>query len=245
MGKPYFKFKQFIVWHDKCGMKVGTDGVLIGCLAGKTEEHIYDKAHFSILDIGTGSGLIALMMAQRFHNVHILGVDIDQNAVEQAKENVHNSAFQERIEIIEMNFASGYNMLKENFGQFDLIVSNPPYYEEETYSPNHQINAAKHTQSLPFNKLTEGAASLLTADGIFCVIVPYTVTSTIISQAAINQLFLKHRYDIRNSNKKDFKRSILIFSHKCQPTTIEVITLRDENNEYSEQYKQLTDQFYL
>lgn len=245
MSNPYFKFKQFVVWHDKCGMKVGTDGVLLGCLAGKDADLSLFPTFSKALDIGTGTGLIALMLAQRFPKTKIIAIDIDPNAVIQAKENIAASIFSNRIDILEMDFTSSYNILNESVGQFDLIVSNPPFYEEDTFSANFQTNIAKHSQSLPFSELLEGTASLLSDDGLFCVILPYSSALSFISEAVQYQLFLYDRYNIKNSIAKDFKRSVLTFSKKCLSTNIHTLMLRNSKNEYSEQYKELTKDFYL
>lgn len=138
MPNPYFKFKQFTVYHDRCAMKVGTDGVLLGAWAQ------VDNAR-RILDVGTGTGLIALMTAQR-SQAHIMGIDIDEKAVGQAEENVKASPWKERISICRKDVMQ---MCREVDGTFDAIVSNPPYFVENVHCPDARRNVARHTGVLP------------------------------------------------------------------------------------------------
>ena len=136
MRNPFFRFKQFTVWHDRCAMKVGTDGVLLGAWVS------LDQAR-NVLDIGTGSGLIALMIAQRCL-AQITGIDIDADAIGQASENASASPWGNRIRFYQADANSFQN------GVYDTIVSNPPYFRERVHCPDGQRNAARHTESLTF-----------------------------------------------------------------------------------------------
>ena len=235
MGTPYFKFKNFTIWHDKCAMKVGTDGVLLGswCEAGN------DKSN--ALDIGTGSGLIAIMMAQRNPKLIIHGIDIDSNAIEQANQNIALCPYSDRIttELVDLN---DY-IADEN--KYDFIVSNPPFYEEQTYSGNGQRNLARHTSSLPFSILLQKVSFLLKEEGIFSVIIPYSVTPSFILSAAEHRLYLSRRTDVANSPLKQPKRSLLSFRKLNADTLLSKLHIRDAEGYYSTEYLSLTNDFYL
>ena len=144
MANPYFKFKQFTVYHDKCAMKVGTDGVLIGAWADVSRAE-------KILDVGTGSGLIALMIAQRC-DASVLGIDIDEDAVIQARENVMASQWSGQITIARQDVRV---MANECDTKFDVILSNPPYFAEDVKCPEAQRNTARHTDELDFHSLLQ------------------------------------------------------------------------------------------
>lgn len=154
MPNPYFKFKQFTVYHDKCAMKVGTDGVLLGAwcdVAGARR----------VLDVGTGTGLIALMIAQR-SEARITALDVDAAAVEQARENCSASPWAERIDVEQADFCS-----YRPDALFDCIVSNPPYFVEDVHCPDKQRNMARHTAGLTFSSLLERVGALFPMRDVF------------------------------------------------------------------------------
>ncbi len=239
MGTGYFKFKQFEVWHDRCGLKVGTDGVLIGSWTLPA----LSKPCLRVLDVGTGSGLIALMMAQRFGDATVTAVDIDPSAVSQARDNAASSRFSSRIEVVQDDFMK-FSSRKEE-ACYDLIVSNPPFHVEDTACPDSRKNTAKHSASLPFRQLVEGSARLLSADGTLSVILPYSVANDFVGLAAVCGLYLVRRCDVRGSERKPFKRSMLSFCRHIGDTERTELTLRDSDNRYTDAYSALTDGFYL
>ena len=154
MGAPFFKFRQFTIWHDRCAMKVGTDGVLLGAWAGQDRPG-------EILDIGTGSGLIALMLAQRFPQARITGIDCDRDAVMQARENFAGSPWSGRLRAIHtslQNYCHGQEAASE---RFSLIVSNPPFYDNTLTNPDSRRCTARHTGGLPHDELLLLSAGLL------------------------------------------------------------------------------------
>ena len=237
MGSDSFQFKQFSVRHDRCSMKVGTDGVLLGSWAGHPQLSTAN-CQLSILDIGTGSGLIALMMAQRFPQATITGIDIDLASVEQARENVAHSPFH--------NIDIQHIALEDfNEGKYDLIISNPPFYEEDTQSKTEQIHNAKHTSSLTFEQLIEGADRLLESEGEFDVILPYSAADQVIGTAAIHGLYLLRRCDVKGSPTRPFKRTMLAFCRTPHETEHTLLIIRTPQNTYSEEYQRLTQAFYL
>lgn len=239
MGNGSFKFKQFEVWHDKCGLKVGTDGVLLGAWTTPA----ISKSNMRVLDVGTGSGLIALMLAQRFGDAEITAVDIEASAVLQAKENVASSCFCSRIDVVQCDFIQFASQMEES--SYDLIVSNPPFYVEDTPCPDPKKNTAKHSASLPFHKLIEGTARLLSTDGTMSIIVPYSVANDFIGTAAVSGLFLTRRCDVRGSERKPFKRCLLSFCRHIGETEMSELVLRDGDNKYTAAYSALTYDFYL
>lgn len=240
MSTPDFRFKQFTIRHDRSAMKVGTDGVLLGAWARLPENKAISSC-LRVLDVGTGTGLIALMLAQRFPDAMIDGIDIDTPSIEQAKENVDNSIFSTRINIQESDFSR----LSCFSNKFDLIVSNPPFYKEETLGGNKARDAARHTSSLPFEKLISNAAKLMTDDGFFCVIIPFQSANDFISICVGNRLYLTRRTNIRSTERKPFNRAMLEFSTSIQPTENLTLTLYDTNRQRTTEYKELTQDFYL
>lgn len=214
-------------------MKVGTDGVLLGSWVSSEGKRA--------LDIGCGTGLIALMLAQRNGSLNIIGIDIDDEAVEQAKENVGNSRWNDRIEIKKHDFNEDFHTSEP----FDLIVSNPPFYKEDTNCPDETRNKARHSVSLPINVLMEKSCKLLSQQGIVAVIVPYSAASDTISEAAVAGLYLRRRTDVKTTPRKAAIRVLLEFSRATEPAVRNELLLRDETGEWSKEYKLLTQDFYL
>ena len=230
----HFDFKKFRIYHDRCAMKVGTDGVLLGAWAEVEKSH-------NILDIGTGSGLIAIMLAQRT-NAQIVGIDLDAQAVEQAKNNAEASPFSQQISIS----CSDITQYAPNC-LYDNIVSNPPYFEESVLPPNTTRANARHTEGLSLENLVKNAKRLMGKDALFQVILPYNVCSKFISLCAVNGLSLLHRTNICTKEGKPFKRSLLRFINNIEATTptTDMISLSDGNRGRSEEYQKLTEDYYL
>lgn len=216
-------------------MKVGTDGVLLGAWAavdGKKQ----------LLDVGTGTGLIALMMAQRNPNAKIWGIDVDDAAVEQARENRDECPWTDRIAILNCDFC--YPFVLEGY-QFDAIVSNPPFYKAQVYAPDSQRDMARRSEALPLDVLMRNAASMLAADGSLSLILPFADVNDAVGEAAVNGLYLKRRCDVVTTAGKSPKRSMLEFSRIMKPTAVTSITIYDENHQYTDEFKRLTGAFYL
>lgn len=233
MGNPYFKFKQFTVWHDKCAMKVGTDGVLLGAWADvKHTQHI--------LDIGTGTGLVALMLAQR-SQATIAAIEIDHDAASQAEQNINLSAWQERITVFEQDFK-----MFETETRFDLIVSNPPYFVDALTSPEAKRTQARHAASLSYKDLFHGAKARLMPNGKFCVILPADVTSQVITIATEAGLYLHKQLDVITSPGKSPKRSLMEFRlYVALQVEQNCLLLEEERHQLSQAYYELTRDFYL
>lgn len=237
MATPYFKFKQFTVWHNKCAMKVGTDGVLLGALAP------LDSAT-AVLDVGTGTGLIALMLAQRARqaaiNTHITALELDTDAALQATENVVRSPWPNDITVLESDYKTF-----ESTTKFDLIVSNPPYFVNALKSPSANRTQARHTDTLSFEDLIGKSRELLTEDGILGVIIPTDATNRFQAICADESLHLIRKVTIITTPGAKSKRIVLFFSPKPRNLKEEMLLIELERHKYSEDYINLTKEFYL
>lgn len=215
-------------------MKVGTDGVLLGSWA---------QGGNSILDIGTGTGLLALMMAQRYSNAHVVGIDADADACSQAKENTSQSAFADRINIEFCHFQSFW---PKTTVFFDAIVCNPPYYINSLKNPNKSRSMARHADSLPFDQLAKGCSKLLSNDGALSIILPTVSLEAFKLEATVCGLFLGREILVSTVSNKVPSRVLLTF-FKQRP---KVIDRRQEclfvaRNAKSAWYEALTKEFYL
>ena len=234
MSNTYFQFKQFCIHHDRCAMKVGTDGVLVGAWAPL-------EAPTRILDVGTGSGLIALMLAQRFRVAEVVGIDIDEAAILQARENAEASPFRERVHLI----VSALQDVPFGAASFDSIVCNPPFFEEQLLPPDENRSHARHTTMLPFPTLVECTASLLRENGQFCVILPSNAFDSFRQLCFVNGLSLSHRCIVQTSLKRPVKRVLACFRKgEVRDVDEQTLTLNEAGGR-SRQYALLTADFYL
>ena len=235
MANGYFRFKQFTVHQQHCAMKVGTDGTLLGAWALATE------GSCRIFDIGTGTGLIALMMAQRYPKAQVTAIDIDDGAVRQAKENVSASPFADRINVMKADVLT----FKEE-EKYDSIVCNPPFFEDSLICPDPQRTEARHTVSLGYRQLMEATFRLLKDDGRFSLIMPSDYRERLEGEAHLRGFFISRLCSVQTTPSKAPKRYMIEFTK--QPVS-EVIT---ENGilcispyERSPWYQQLTNEFYI
>ena len=233
MANPFFTFKQFTIRHDRCAMKVGTDGVLLGAWT--------DVSHSCrLLDIGTGTGLIALMLAQRCPKASITAIDIDAEAVEQARENVLLSPWSDRVEVTLQDICK-YLTDKH----FDTIVSNPPYFIDSLKCPNDQRNTARHTDTLDAERLLESVARLLTDDGRFSIILPAEQTDLLIQTAYAQGLYPSRQTAVITRPGLSPKRILMEFQKTKEAFQPDEIIIELERHVYSEGYIALTKDFYL
>ena len=227
-----FQFKQFSVCHAGCAMKVGTDGILLGLLSPACGNRI--------LDIGTGSGLVALLLAQRNNKAHITGIDIDCGAVRQAADNFRASPWSSRLQSLQADAT-----IYADSQPFDLIVSNPPYYENSPDAANSSRDAARRTENLTHSQLIAAAVSLLAPDGFFSVILPTSISDDFVHECWQSGLHLSSRHLIRTKVGKPCKRNVLTFSqHKTLPITHE-LTLADADNRRSKEYSALIEDYFI
>ena len=235
MSNDYFQFRQFIVHQQRCAMKVGTDGTLLGAWA------LAPSGRCRILDIGTGTGLIALMMAQRFPESSVLGIDIDPEAVAQATENVRLSPFSERIKILQEDL-----MKFDDTDGFDAIVSNPPYFVDSLECPDDQRTMARHTVSLTYEGLIRQSFRLLNDDGCLSLVIPSESRPLIESAASLEGFFLSRVCLIKTTPRKQPKRQLIEFrKHSVKELIIEEGIIEDLPNVRSSWYQQLTKEFYI
>lgn len=231
-----FTFKQFHIDHSKCAMKVGTDGTLIGAWA------TIPYGDCSILDIGTGTGLIAIMAAQRNPKAQVIGIDIDSDCIEQAKENVAASPWSERISIIHsalQEFTSSKGL--------DVIISNPPYFVDSLQCPDEKRTTARHATSLSFNDLADSVKRLLAPNGVFSLILPPDEAERFLSVVR-GSLFLTRRCDVWSTPTSGVKRVMMELQSAIPndlPSTEKLIIEDGGPMAYSTEYKQLTRDFYL
>ena len=233
MPNPYFAFKQFTVRHDRCAMKVGTDGVLLGAWT--------DLSHSRrILDIGTGTGLIALMLAQRCMDARITAIDLDSAAVEQAQENIQASPWKDRIEALQQDICTYHPN-----GTFDTIVSNPPYFIDSLKCPDGQRSTARHTDTLDADRLIGKVSELLTSDGRFSIILPAEQTEDLIRVAGEKGLHPSRQTWVITRPGLSPKRILMEF--RKIPVTLQPneLVIELERHVYSEEYIALTKEFYL
>ena len=218
-----FQFKQFTIYQELCAMKVGTDGVLLGAWANGGKR---------ILDAGTGTGIIALMMAQRYPNAVVTAIDIDEGAVKQAQQNVAQSPFAQQITVL-------HNTLQEHQGEYDAIISNPPFFIDSLAGPDEQRNVARHTQTLTYTELMQAAWRLLSDEGELSVVVPFDYRKRMEDEAIFVGFFPSKVCAVKTTERKPAKRYLLSFKkHPCRCEQ-EQLTIG------SEMYQKLTKEFYL
>ena len=218
-------------------MKIGTDGVLLGAWTP------IENNPFSILDIGTGTGIIALMLAQRSSANQIDALEIDEDAFEQATDNFENSPWSDRL----FCFHAGLDeFVEEPEDEYDLIVSNPPFYSEDYKSDNDQRDLARFQDAMPFEDLVEAAALLLSENGIFSVIIPFKEEESFSALAAAYELFPLKITHVKGTPTSQIKRSLLAFSrNKTQNFPIDELVIETERHIYTPDYIALTKDFYL
>lgn len=235
MPNPFFSFKQFTVYHHRCAMKVGIDGVLLGTWA---DVNCANK----VLDIGTGSGLIALMLAQR-SNAHITAIDIEPNAVLQIEENIENSPWKDRIRSKEISIQQFAATTDE---KFDLIVSNPPYFVNSLKNISANKTTARHTDSLTHEELMIGAKKILADNGRICLILPVNEGEKCMLFSESIGLHCQKKVYVHPKPAVEAKRVLLQFGFA--PITTEVTELdieTSERHQYSKEFTALAKDFYL
>lgn len=233
MSNAYFDFKKFRVCHDRCAMKVGTDAVLLGAWAKvETARHI--------LDVGSGSGVISLMVAQRAPQAFVTGIDIDNEAVLQANENAQRSPFSERVSFLTCDVKD-----YEDSVPYDCILSNPPFYSEDTLPPDLRRSMARNCYGLSYDALIKHVHRLLADGGLFHVILPFSSQSTFTCICEHEGLSLMRICNVRTTSKKQPKRTLCTYSTVQQQTTeVEELVLM-ENGVRGDTFQRLTADFYL
>lgn len=232
MSRP-FRFKQFLIVQERTPMKVGTDGVLLGAWA---------EGGRRILDIGTGTGLVALMMAQRFPEAVVLGIDISDEAVEESSYNVHMSPFGNRVRILRQDFRTMACDAK-----YDAIVCNPPYFGNSLKCPEKGRSMARHSDTLPLAELMKKSGEMLMNGGVFNIVIPYSQTDEALAEAKMCGFAVRRAMRVRGAEGAEWKRVLLSFELKGgeREWAMEEMTLECERGVRSGAYRKLTEEFYL
>jgi len=235
MSATTFQFKQFFVHHDQCAMKVGTDGVLLGSWVDITKER-------NILDIGTGTGLIALMLAQKSSSM-IDAIDIDVDAFQQAKINAGHSPWNDRINVYLCSLQ--YYAINPRF-RYDLIVSNPPYFIDAAKSVTLARNVARHTdETLSFDDLIAGVIRLMNPAGRFCLILPCKEGTIFFQKAFDKGLFCNRITRVKTKKEKTEKRWLMEFSFQKKSLEDETLIIQEDDIHFTPEYIELTKDYYL
>ncbi len=234
MSNSFFQFQKFIIRQDRCAMKVGTDSIILGCLTNPE-----NASH--ILDVGTGTGLLALMMAHKT-KASIDAIEIVTEAAEQAKQNVRENHMDSRIRVINGDFRDFTSGKK-----YDLIISNPPYYSSGPDSIERCRRISRYTSELSHTDFFRKAAEILSPGGSIAVCLPYNIENKVFSIIENNNMYVNLVVNVKNSVRNDFYLSV-IFSSFIQrsphPETRE-LTIRESNGEYTEVYRKLTSDLFL
>lgn len=236
MGRNnFFQFKKFRIEQEKAAMKVNTDGVLLGAWTNITSAK-------SVLDIGTGTGLISLMIAQR-SNAIVTGVEIEKNAAEEARFNVQNSEWNHRISILHSSFQ---DFVETSGNQFDVIVTNPPFFSNSAKNSNPNLSMARHNHLLPFEDIISGSKKLLEHNGILSLILPAGAVQEFTEKARHKNLFLNRLTLVKPFPHKEPNRCLMEFGTKQSDREDSIMSVFDETGkDYSSEFKNMACDFYL
>jgi len=234
-NKP-FQFKQFSIQQNRTAMKVGTDGVLLGCWAN------IDYNPISMLDIGAGTGLIALIMAQRSSADLIDSIELNDDAFEQTVENFEQSDWGDRLFCYH---SSLQEFVEEIEDKYDLIISNPPFYTSTYKELSEERAMARHTDSLSYSDLLEGTSKLLSENGTAAFIIPFSEEDNFLGIAKENKLVPFRITRVRGTVNAPIKRSLLQFSFIENPVEKNELIIEKERHIYTSAYKKLVQDFYL
>lgn len=231
-----FTFKKFSVNQDRCAMKIGTDGVLLGAWTPLINNP------FNVLDIGAGTGILSLMLAQRSNAEQIDAIEIDEDAYEQCVENFEASPWGDKL----FCFHAGLDeFIDEPEDEYDLIISNPPFYTDDYKTDNTSRDLARFEDALPFEELIEAAALLLSDNGIFSVIIPFKEEERFVSLCKELDLFPLKITRVKGTPTSEIKRCLLAFCRMEQTPLIDELVIEISRHNYTPEYIELTKEFYL
>ncbi|WP_347839656.1 methyltransferase [uncultured Draconibacterium sp.] len=234
MGNNYFRFKQFTIHQEKAAMKVGIDGVLLGSWAKVNNCRL-------VLDVGTGTGLIALMLAQQ-SSAKIMAIDVEGNAVIQAQQNVQASPWAEQIQVRKISFQE---LINDDELKFDLLVSNPPFFQHSLKAGTKERTLARHTDSLPYSVLIEGASRMLSENGRCAFIFPKQAEKEIEHLAEKNNLFLQRKTWVQPKHNKTVNRVLFEFGRNKANVISETLVIYENDGTWTTAFKALTSRYYL
>jgi len=231
-----FQFKQFAVDQSNCAMKINTDGVLLGALAGAGQP-------MDVLDIGTGTGVIALMLAQRFNSAQVDAVEIDEAAAATAQNNFGNSKFAERLSVYPVGFESFFE--SHPYKKYDLIVSNPPFYINSLHSPGEKKQLAKHSDRTFFENLLIGIKLHLNPDGVCWLVLPLQTASLVEEMISTNNLHVQQIINICSFAEREPHRKIMAIGLNEAQTQETGFVIYKSENLHTQQYQQALKDFFI
>lgn len=232
-----FRFKQFAIRQDQCAMKIGTDGVLLGAWAD-----VEGVGH--ALDIGAGSGIIAIMLSQRSPELLVHGVEIDEKSYFQAAENMRAAPWAARLQVFHASIQDF--VAAPALETYDLIVSNPPFFTGGVFSYSHERNSVRHTVKLPHSDLLGAARCLLSEQGRFSVVLPYIEGLRFQELAQSYNLYCSRVTEVHGKAGKPVERLLMQFERKPKPVRSDTLVIQyGDNNDWTEEYRRLTGEFYL
>lgn len=241
-----FQFKQFSIHQDRCAMKIGTDAVLLGAWCP------IDNKPFSVLDIGAGTGILSLMLAQRTSAEQIDALEIDEDAYEQCVENFEASPWSDRLFCFHAGLDEFVDEPEDDPSdcelaqQYDIIISNPPFYSENYKTDNDSRDLARFQDALPFEELVDAACLLLSENGIFAVIIPFKEEERFIDLCAEAELFPVKVTRVKGSHTTPIVRSLLAFKrYELSALEADELVIEINRHEYADDYINLTKEFYL
>jgi tRNA1Val (adenine37-N6)-methyltransferase len=238
MPRDFFQFKQFTIRQNYCSMKVGTDGVLLGAWV-----NVNEGSAQRLLDVGCGTGLIAIMLAQRAPLAQVDAVEVEEMAYRQAMQNAIDSGWEKRLRFFHCDFNE---LVQLSPTRYDLIVSNPPYFKHSLLSPNEKRNAARHANELTHENLIAGSARLLAEQGRLAVVLPYVEGNVFIALAANAGLYCTRKLNVSTKKGKPVKRLLIELSQEKKTLDEQNLYIEDNYlNSYTDEYKKLTKDFYL
>ncbi|MDN3596214.1 tRNA1(Val) (adenine(37)-N6)-methyltransferase [Zunongwangia endophytica] len=238
MSKKPFRFKEFEVHQDRCAMKIGTDGVLLGAWVDLPE------TLDSILDVGTGTGIISLMLAQRSPAQLIDALEIDENAYEQAVENFEASDWGDRLFCYHAEFSEFVEEMQEE-EKYDLIISNPPFYNSDYKTNLKERDMARFQDALPFELLLEGSTYLLSEKGKLAVIIPKNEEDKFLDTAKNFKLYPEKMTYVKGNPDSEIKRCLILLGLNDTEIQKDELTIEIERHQYTDDYKKLVKDFYL
>jgi tRNA1Val (adenine37-N6)-methyltransferase len=239
MPNDYFQFKKFLIKQDKCAMKVCTDACLFGAVAANR----LPLTVYGVLDIGTGTGLLSLMLAQKLPDAIIDAVEIDEAAAQQATENFKSSLWKKRLNVRNTSIQEFANSLIRK-SKYDLVLSNPPFYENDLKSDDEKRNLALHSDELKLDELIKIACELLHEDGNFFVLLPYQRTKYFI-ELIQSTLFVKEIIFVKQTSKHNYFRTIFWLTKKIQAQHQSEIMIMNDDNTYTNEFTKLLKDYYL
>ena len=237
MSNTWFRFKQFTIQQERAAMKVGTDGVLLGAWAS------VPLPGGRVLDVGTGTGLIALMIAQRTVNVVVDALEIDPSSALQAKENFRNSPWRERLSCMHVSFQEYASQCREGY---DLLICNPPFFSASSKTPSSEKNLARHDDSLRLDDIFRGSAGLMKENSLISLILPFHKEAQALELIREHKLYCSRLTRVKPAPGKPLKRVLLECSNMpgdCRKA--EMIIETGLRHRYSEAFKNLVKDFYL